>query len=69
MESTYTITGAQKLLDALNECNCCCRHKLNRPSKLEQWIETPVKNKPLPQCKCDCRHKARFVCREMFWHE
>ena len=50
----------------LNQCNCCQRHKVNKPKKLEPWIELPYNNtsKSNFTCLCDCRHKARWICRK-----
>jgi hypothetical protein len=46
-------------------CECCERHTINRPTRLEPWV-SPA---PRPQdddfrCNCICRHAARFICRQ-----
>ena len=58
----------------LKNCNCCNKHKLNKPTELVTWIELPMNHNLGTQnsnknydntliCKCDCRHKARWICR------
>ena len=56
----------------LVECDCCKRHKLNFPKKLEHWVETPETSRareccggPGDMCACPCRHIARFMCRQI----
>ena len=52
----------------LNNCNCCERHKINRPKCLEKYIETKFNpdNKSKHICQCRCRHVARFICRSKY---
>tara|TARA_Y100000389_G_scaffold66748_4_gene62973 strand:+ start:2119 stop:2475 length:357 start_codon:yes stop_codon:yes gene_type:complete len=49
----------------LDTCNCCERHKINRPKSLQPWINTPYQNcgETDYPCKCNCRHVSRFICR------
>lgn len=65
---TPGITLQDKLLYC-NMCNCCDRHKINRPSTFKKWIELPVSNlscsDKLNMCQCECRHTARFICRTL----
>jgi len=60
----------------LSKCNCCERHKLNKPKKHLYWKKGenpyPFHNKQpidiinnLSQCSCDCRHLTRWLCRGM----
>lgn len=66
----------QLMLNKLAQCNCCQKHKHNKPTLYAKWIDT-IYNKGLcPQisntnpftnelyCKCDCRHNARMICRQ-----
>jgi len=52
----------------LNTCNCCERHKVNRPKCLEKYIETNFKanDKSKYNCQCQCRHITRFICRSKY---
>lgn len=58
----------QEKLDTLNKCECCERHKKNKPSTFSTWIELDFKFKDNTEfnvnCKCDCRHVARHICRQ-----
>jgi hypothetical protein len=54
----------QEKLNTLNLCNCCEKHKINRPKIFEPWKELPFHNRQDIQCPCDCRHMARFICRQ-----
>ena len=58
----------QDKLDYLNQCNCCARHKINKPKKFQAWIDTPATNTPFSHkvCNFDCRHLARWICREAY---
>ena len=47
------------LPDELVNCNCCNRHKLNFPIKIE--LNKNLSNKL--DCKCPCRHISRYFCR------
>jgi len=53
----------EKYVKSLNTCNCCSRHKIDRPTKLESWVETPFNDNPTIYCKCQCRHYSRMICR------
>ena len=66
----------QLILDKLARCNCCQKHKHNKPTLYVKWIDT-IYNKGLyPEisntnpftnelyCKCDCRHNSRIICRQ-----
>jgi len=54
----------QEKLNYLNNCNCCEKHKINRPSIFSAWVELPFHNDQTLTCACDCRHMARFICRQ-----
>jgi hypothetical protein len=64
----------QEILDYLNTCNCCDRHKINRPVKtnLNKKIEIKLMEynvseprlKNQCRCYCNCRHYARAICEE-----
>ena len=54
----------QEKLDYLNKCNCCEKHKINRPNRFSPWIELPFHYTQTLTCACDCRHMARFICRQ-----
>ena len=64
--STYLyghILDPQKMLTKLNTCNCCRKHRVDRPEKLDIWTNTTFNNTQDPDCQCACRHTARYVCR------
>ena len=52
-----------KLVEVLNQCNCCDRHKISRPLKYESWVETTFHNTQEYDCSCKCRHFSRWICR------
>lgn len=75
-EEPINALSNQLMLDKLAQCNCCQKHKLNKPKLYVKWIDT-IYNKGLyPQisntnpltndlyCKCNCRHNARMICRQ-----
>ena len=53
----------QNKIDTLNKCDCCDKHKINKPSKLALWYELPFHNTQHRDCNCDCRHMSRMICR------
>jgi hypothetical protein len=53
----------QDKINTLNKCNCCPRHKINRPTNMQVWYELPINSYGPPACTCDCRHMARHICR------
>ena len=57
------ILDPHKVLTKLNTCNCCRKHQVNRPEKLDIWTNTSFNNTQDPDCLCACRHTARYVCR------
>lgn len=55
----------QDKIDFLYRCNCCERHRINKPFIFFKWVDTPFNfNKPSYNCKCNCRHISRFICRQ-----
>ena len=69
IESSLSSTLAVNLLNMCNNCDCCARHEVNRPTIYEPWVELDVHvqdddDEPYdPPCDCSCRHVARWVCR------
>ena len=66
MDMIMRYDNAQILLDALNTCECCDRHQVNRPEIVGPYEETKFNgtyngNSP---CQCQCRHYSRWICRE-----
>ena len=47
----------------MKACQCCKRHQILKPKKLEPWIETEFHNTQFTPCQCICRHYLRFLCR------
>ena len=58
----------QEKLNTLANCNCCDRHKKNKPIIFQYWrdIEHTNSNQEMNilDCGCDCRHSARMICRK-----
>lgn len=53
-------------VQVLDTCNCCERHKINRPTKLEKYVEPPYnpdKIEIVNTCACPCRNISRSICR------
>lgn len=64
----YLKESSQKQLSErlkfLNLCECCDRHKINKPKNFELWHEIEKSKNIQPKiCDCPCRHMARFICR------
>ena len=53
----------QDKIKTLNNCNCCNKHKLNKPKNLNVWHELPYHQYKNLSCPCNCRHMARMICR------
>tara|TARA_Y100001980_G_C14518380_1_gene293714 strand:+ start:150 stop:554 length:405 start_codon:yes stop_codon:yes gene_type:complete len=47
----------------MKACQCCKRHQINKPKKLEAWNETEFHGTQFTPCTCICRHYSRFLCR------
>ena len=73
VEGSYCINYKNQILKnndivkLFNLCNCCTRHKTNKPLKYEKSIERGEYNgfrfNNNYTCKCKCRHLSRFICR------
>ena len=54
-------------LTTLNQCNCCDRHQMDKPSTYVSWCDTENNMTMwydyIIQCDCNCRHMARWICR------
>ena len=50
----------------LSLCECCDRHKTNKPFLFITWVETPPKENQATSlsCTCMCRHISRHICRQ-----
>ena len=57
-------THWQDKLNTLAQCDCCERHKINRPTTMTPWVDTHFNNTQDTDCYCPCRHRARFICRQ-----
>ena len=54
----------EDVLKVFSSCRCCDRHQINRPNKLEKWVElTSNRIRPEIKCACRCRHNSRWLCR------
>jgi len=52
----------EKKLKKYSECNCCEKHKKDRPTRWDPMIELPFKGTQDRACSCPCRHNARLLC-------
>lgn len=57
------IDDPNQAVNLLSLCNCCTRHTINRPLKLELWYNTNSNNNQSTQCECSCRSTSRQICR------
>tara|TARA_Y100000389_G_scaffold192483_1_gene219981 strand:- start:4685 stop:5119 length:435 start_codon:yes stop_codon:yes gene_type:complete len=54
------------IVKLFNLCNCCIRHKINRPSKYKRSTTIEYNGFRFHKnhcCECKCRHLSRFICR------
>ena len=63
-----TFPEANKTINILNKCDCCPRHKLNKPINLNNLNDQYEYNIPGQgwannRCECKCRHVSRWLCR------
>jgi hypothetical protein len=61
------ILSAKNVISTLTSCNCCIRHKTNRPNKLNTYNSETQNHTYIynpNKCKCPCRHMSRFICKE-----
>jgi hypothetical protein len=54
----------KNIFNTLVACQCCERHQVNKPKKLEPWVETSFNITQTTRCQCICRHYARWICRD-----
>ena len=58
----------EELFYTLYNCNCCSRHRLNKPNNLlGGWKETRrtfTHRDKTNDCKCICRHTIRWMARK-----
>lgn len=59
------IISKKEVVETFDKCNCCERHKINRPKKLAPWVDTPFHSTQDTNCNCRCRHLSRFICRQI----
>ena len=59
------IVSKEEVVETFSKCDCCERHKTNRPKKLAPWVDTNFHNTVIRSCQCHCRHFSRFICREI----
>lgn len=53
----------EEKIDTLNNCRCCEKHQINKPSSFGVWYELPFHHNQDRDCECNCRHMARHICR------
>ena len=59
------IVSKEEVVKTLGICDCCERHKINRPKKLAPWVDTDFHDTLIRSCPCHCRQFSRFICREI----
>ena len=59
------IVSKEEVVETLGKCDCCERHKINRPKKLVPWVDTDFHDTVIWGCPCHCRQFSRFICREI----
>jgi len=59
------IISKEEVVKTFSQCDCCERHKINRPKKLAPFIDTVFHATFIARCKCHCRQFSRFICREI----
>jgi hypothetical protein len=59
------IVSREELVKTFSMCDCCERHKINRPKKLAPWVDTDFHDTVIRSCPCHCRQFSRFICREI----
>ena len=59
------IISNEEVVKTLSMCNCCARHKIDRPKTLATWVDTPFHDRQGTNCSCNCRHLSRFICRDI----
>ena len=59
------IVSREEVVETFSKCECCERHKINRPKKLAPWVDTDFHYTVITSCPCHCRQFSRFICREI----
>ena len=59
------IVSKEEVVKTFGICDCCERHKINRPKKLAPWVDTEFHGIGIMNCLCHCRQFSRFICREI----
>jgi predicted metalloprotease len=59
------IVSREEVVETFSKCDCCERHKINRPKKLAPWVDTDFHDTVIRSCPCHCRQFSRFICREI----
>ena len=59
------VVSKEEVVETLGKCDCCERHKINRPKKLAPWVDTEFHDTTIRSCSCHCRQFSRFICREI----
>ena len=58
------IKNPNEFINILSTCECCERHQINRPIKLDGSYNNSSNIKHINNnCECQCRHYSRFICR------
>ena len=68
IKNNYTYEEAEEHIDILKDCNCCPRHRFNRPQKIEKnYKEIVITDDRYKfkrrDCNCNCRHFSRTLNR------
>jgi len=59
------IVSKEEVIETFSKCDCCERHKINRPKNLAPWVETDFHDTIIIGCTCHCRQFSRMICREI----
>jgi len=61
------IVSKEEVVKTFSRCDCCERHKINRPKNLAPWVrvDADFHNRVITRCLCQCRQISRFICREI----
>ena len=59
------IVSKEEVVETFSNCECCERHKINRPKKLAPWVETDFHDTVIRSCSCHCRQFSRMICSEI----
>ena len=59
------IVSKEEVVKTFSMCDCCERHKINRPKNLAPWIDAVFHDRVITRCLCHCRSFSRFICRQI----